>query len=84
MMRVLLLAGSGEARRIAPYLRALPGVDAQASLAGATRKPRDLGIATRVGGFGGDAGGHWHHHMRVHPFIGVQRQGQAVVQPFGL
>ncbi|MCG6902566.1 MAG: cobalt-precorrin-6A reductase [Rhodobacter sp.] len=55
-MRLLLLAGSGEARRIAVALAAMPWVDATASLAGATRQPNALAIPTRVGGFGGAAG----------------------------
>jgi precorrin-6A/cobalt-precorrin-6A reductase len=52
---LLLLAGTGEAKDIAVAL-ANAGVDAIASLAGATRAPRPLALATRVGGFGGDAG----------------------------
>lgn len=52
-MTLLLLAGSGDARRIAD---ALAGRDAVASLAGATRDPEPLSLPTRVGGFGGAAG----------------------------
>lgn len=52
-MRLLLLAGSGEARQIARGLSDMPGVSVTASLAGATRAPADLGVPTRVGGFGG-------------------------------
>ncbi|PUB19336.1 cobalt-precorrin-6A reductase [Yoonia sediminilitoris] len=52
-MTLLLLAGSGEARRIA---QALAGTDVVASLAGATRDPVDLPIPTRTGGFGGERG----------------------------
>ena len=55
-MRLLLLAGSGEARRIAQALAGMEGVDAVASLAGATRQPEDLGLPTRVGGFGSAEG----------------------------
>lgn len=55
-MRLLLLAGSGEARQIAGALAAMEGVEATASLAGATRQPGDLGLATRIGGFGGAGG----------------------------
>ena len=54
MLRVLLLAGSGEARAIAQSLALEPGVVAKASLAGATRVPRTLALPTRLGGFGGD------------------------------
>ena len=54
-MTLLLLAGSGEARLIARAL-ADAGVDAVASLAGATRAPVALPLPTRTGGFGGLAG----------------------------
>ncbi|WP_411890410.1 cobalt-precorrin-6A reductase [Yoonia sp. SDW83-1] len=52
-MTLLLLAGSGDARRIAEGLN---GVDVIASLAGATRDPAPLPVPTRSGGFGGEAG----------------------------
>lgn len=52
-MTLLLLAGTGDARRIA---NGLSGIDAVASLAGATREPEALGLPTRVGGFGGETG----------------------------
>lgn len=52
-MTLLLLAGTGDARRIA---QALIGTDVIASLAGATRMPEPLPIKTRHGGFGGAAG----------------------------
>lgn len=54
-MTVLVLAGSGEARRLCAELAAR-GVDARASLAGETRAPEQLGLPTRIGGFGGAAG----------------------------
>ena len=54
-MTVLLLAGTREAKALATQL-ANQGVPAVASLAGATRAPDDLGIPTRLGGFGGEAG----------------------------
>ena len=53
MKRVLLLAGSGEGRELARLLAAEPGIEAVASLAGATRVPQKLDLPTRVGGFGG-------------------------------
>lgn len=56
MTRVLLLAGTSEARQIAGALSRLPHVEAIASLAGATRAPQSLGVQTRVGGFGGAEG----------------------------
>ncbi len=50
-MTVLLLAGTGEARRLAQIL-AEAGVAAQASLAGATETPAPLAIPVRSGVFG--------------------------------
>ncbi|MDG1801971.1 MAG: cobalt-precorrin-6A reductase [Paracoccaceae bacterium] len=50
-MKLLLLAGTGEARELARALDRA-GVPAVASLAGATRHPKPLAIPTRVGGFG--------------------------------
>jgi precorrin-6A/cobalt-precorrin-6A reductase len=52
---LLLLAGTKEARLLANRL-AEAGIDAIASLSGATRSPRELSIPTRIGGFGGDVG----------------------------
>lgn len=52
---ILLLAGTMEARNLAGYL-AHAGIDCIASLAGATRSPAQLGVTTRVGGFGGADG----------------------------
>lgn len=49
-MTLLLLAGTGDARRIA---NGLAGRDAIASLAGATRQPVALPVPSRIGGFGG-------------------------------
>ena len=54
-MTVLLLAGTGDAKRIAQGL-ADAGVAAVASLAGATRAPDALAIPTRIGGYGGAVG----------------------------
>ncbi len=56
MRRVLLLAGTSEARQIAQALAGDPEFSVTASLAGATRAPADLGVGTRVGGFGGVEG----------------------------
>lgn len=55
-LRVLLLAGTAEAREIAAGLAAMPGVAATASLAGAVRDPAALPLPMRVGGFGGAEG----------------------------
>ncbi|MFT5631111.1 MAG: precorrin-6A/cobalt-precorrin-6A reductase [Gammaproteobacteria bacterium] len=54
-MTILLLAGSGEAKQIATGLAAL-NLPAIASLAGATRAPKQLDIPMRIGGFGGADG----------------------------
>ncbi len=54
-MTVLLLAGSGEARRIAWGL-ADTSVRVVASLAEPMRQPEPLPVATRIGGFGGEDG----------------------------
>ncbi len=54
-MTLLLLAGTGEARLIAQQL-AISQPDAIASLSGATRAAAQLGLKTRIGGFGGEAG----------------------------
>lgn len=54
-MRLLLLAGTGDARRIAQGLVGT-GVTTIASLAGVTRQPIDLPCEIRVGGFGGAEG----------------------------
>lgn len=52
-IKVLLLAGTSEAADIAERLARNDRVKAVASLAGATRAPKDLGLPMRVGGFGG-------------------------------
>lgn len=51
-MKVLLLAGTAEARILAGLL-GKAGVDATASLSGATKHPESVPIKTRIGGFGG-------------------------------
>ncbi|WP_102107796.1 cobalt-precorrin-6A reductase [Oceaniglobus roseus] len=52
-MRLLLLAGTMEARQIAAAFSSDNRIKVIASLAGATRTPRALGVPTRIGGFGG-------------------------------
>ncbi|MBI1418233.1 MAG: cobalt-precorrin-6A reductase [Limimaricola sp.] len=54
-MKVLLLAGTAEARAVAAAL-AVRDIAVIASLAGATRSPATLPVPTRIGGFGGQAG----------------------------
>lgn len=63
-MKILLLAGTSEARDLSKALVAR-GHEVVASLAGATRAPRDLGCEMRVGGFGGEAG--FRDWLRDHP-----------------
>lgn len=53
-MKLLLLAGTTEARALAERLARDRRLEVQASLAGATRAPVPLGVATRTGGFGGE------------------------------
>jgi precorrin-6A/cobalt-precorrin-6A reductase len=52
-MTLLILGGTGEARRIADRLA---GQDAVISLAGATRAPQAPALPVRIGGFGGADG----------------------------
>ncbi len=54
-MKLLLLAGTSEARSLATALADEPKVDVIASLAGVTREPLDLPVPMRSGGFGGRA-----------------------------
>ncbi|MCA8882831.1 MAG: cobalt-precorrin-6A reductase [Rhodobacteraceae bacterium] len=56
MPRVLLLAGTAEARALAAALAARTDLSAIASLAGATQAPAPLALPTRTGGFGGAEG----------------------------
>ncbi len=55
-MRLLLLAGTTEARQLAAALHHVRGLTLMASVAGGARAPLSLGTATRIGGFGGDSG----------------------------
>jgi len=54
--RVLLLAGTAEARVLAERLRGTPGLRLTASLAGVTAAPAPIAAETRRGGFGGAEG----------------------------
>ena len=51
--RILLLAGTSEARQLAEQLSAVENIEVIASLAGATREPKVYPVETRTGGFGG-------------------------------
>jgi precorrin-6A/cobalt-precorrin-6A reductase len=55
-LRVLILGGTTEARRLAEALAGRPDVDAAVSLAGRTAEPAALPLPVRVGGFGGAEG----------------------------
>jgi len=55
-LKVLLLAGTSEARHLAQSLIGDGRFDVVASLAGVTRAPADLGVETISGGFGGAEG----------------------------
>ena len=52
-MRLLILGGTSEARRLAERLAGRDDVDAVLSLAGRTERPAAQALATRSGGFGG-------------------------------
>jgi len=54
-MKLLLLAGTSEARSMAAALAGNAGIDVVASLSGATREPLEMPVPTRSGGFGGRA-----------------------------
>lgn len=70
VFRVLLLAGTGEARQIAAALTRESRLVATASLARPDRRPMPLGIPTRIGGWGGrDAFADWLRQKRIHGII---------------
>jgi precorrin-6A/cobalt-precorrin-6A reductase len=52
-LRILILGGTSEARRLAETLARDPGIDAVLSYAGRTESPSAVPIRWRVGGFGG-------------------------------
>lgn len=54
-MKLLLLAGTSEARALAEVLADQAGIETIASLAGVTREPQDLAVPMRIGRFGGRA-----------------------------
>lgn len=55
-MRVLVLGGTSEARRLAARIADDPRLDAVISLAGRTKEPLAQSLPARVGGFGGVEG----------------------------
>lgn len=91
-MKVLVLAGTGEARLMCQKLQAA-GAHVTASLAGATRAPADLGVTTRVGGFGSAQGfrdyvdeqGFDHVLDATHPFAqSITERSAAVCADMGV
>lgn len=69
-MRLLLLAGTRDAVQIAGALAREHRVAATASLPRAVRSPIPLGLPTRIGGWGDDAGfGDWLIRERVHAIL---------------
>lgn len=91
-MRLLLLAGTWEARQIAAALSRESRVIAIASLARAERRPEPLGIPTRIGGFGGDEGfAQWLDREGIgaiidatHPFAAVSHRTARVADEVGV
>ncbi len=85
MIRVLLLAGTADARDLAERLTAHPGLDVTASLAGVTETPAAYPVPVRTGGFGGVHGlSTWLNEHRpgavidaTHPYA-AQMQANAV------
>ncbi|MFE7131846.1 cobalt-precorrin-6A reductase [Streptomyces sp. NPDC057638] len=84
-MRVLVLGGTTEARRLAELLEPLAGVEVTSSLAGRVAAPRLPVGAVRIGGFGGADGlARWLREHRVdalvdatHPFAGTMSHHAA-------
>jgi precorrin-6A/cobalt-precorrin-6A reductase len=86
-LRVLLLGGTTEARRLATLLAADPDVDVVSSLAGRVRSPRNPLGDVRIGGFGGQDGlAEWLRAERIdavvdatHPFAATITDNAAAV-----
>lgn len=84
-MNLLLLGGTSEARELAGTLAARDGVATTLSLAGVTRKPLEMPVPVRIGGFGGVDG--LVHYIRehgidhvidaTHPFAGQMSRNAA-------
>ncbi len=92
-MKLLVLAGSSEARQLCERVMDRPGLDIVASLAGLTRAPVPLGVETRIGGFGGRAAyREWLARNRIgavidatHPFAHrMARRAAEVSAEFGM
>lgn len=92
-MKLLLLAGTTEARRLAARLARDSRFDAIASLAGATREPKPLPLPMRTGGFGGGkAQENWINDNAIdaiidatHPFASrISHRTQAIAARAGV
>jgi len=92
-MKVLLLAGTSQARRLAGILANDARFDVIASLAGVTREPLDLPVEMRSGGFGGrDAFAQYLKDAAIdivvdatHPFAEkISRRSAAVTRQAGM
>lgn len=92
-MRLLLLAGTSEARNLAAALNGVAGLSVIASLAGATRAPVPLACETRHGGFGGrSAFRDWLRDRRIdavidatHPFAArISRRAAEICRQEGI
>ena len=83
-MRLLILGGPSEARRLAERLAGRADVNAVYSLAGRTERPAPPALAMRIGGFGGIEG--LRHYLRdekidrvidaTHPFANNIQKSQ--------
>jgi precorrin-6A/cobalt-precorrin-6A reductase len=80
--RVLLLGGTGEARRLAEALAEEPRVDLIVSLAGSTSDPLPQAGAVRRGGFGGaEALADYLAHERVDLLVDATHPFAATISP---
>jgi len=86
MLRVLILGGTTEGRRLGQALLSSPDISAVSSLAGQLREPRTVPGEVRVGGFGGPVGlADWLERHRIqavvdatHPFA-ARMSGSAEI-----
>lgn len=92
-MKLLLLAGTAEARDLAERLAKDERFEVIASLAGATRVAKPLAVETRIGGFGGEEEQEkWMKNRGVeavidatHPFaVRISRRTQAIAARLGV
>ncbi len=92
-MKLLVLAGTTEARGLCAALAGDPRVDVVASLAGETRVPLALEVTTRIGGFGGQVeqerfiNDNGFHAVidATHPFaMRISERTQAICSRLGL